>query len=148
DADRGLGQRQLTATDEAVALLATHSDGDARRALTVLEAAAALVDDGSALTEAEVRDALQRRMPRSDTRGEEHCNLISSHHKALRGSAPQRALYEFARMMEGGAVPMYIARRTIRFASDDIGLAVAGALEVAIVARHADHLLGSPDGDL
>src|SRR5690606_10798525 len=148
DADRGLGQRQLTATDEAVALLATHSDGAARRALTVLEAAAALVDDGSALTEAEVRDALQRRIPRYDKGGEEHFNLISAYHKALRGSDPQGALYWLARMIEGGEGPMYIARRTVRFASEDIGLADPRALEVAIAARDAYHFLGSPEGDL
>jgi putative ATPase len=148
DTERGLGDRGVKASDEAIELLATHADGDARRALTVLEAAAALVDDGSTISESDIRDALQRRLPRYDKGGEEHFNLISAYHKALRGSDPHGALYWLARMIEGGEDPMYIARRTVRFASEDIGLADPRALEVAIAARDAYHFLGSPEGDL
>lgn len=148
DAERGLGGRVVQATGEAIVLLATHADGDARRALTVLEAAAALVDDGATISESDIRDALQRRLPRYDKGGEEHFNLISAYHKALRGSDPHGALYWLARMIEGGEDPMYIARRTVRFASEDIGLADPRALEIAIAARDAYHFLGSPEGDL
>ncbi len=148
DTERGLGDRGVKASDEAIELLAAHADGDARRALTVLEAAAALVDDGSTISESDIRDALQRRLPRYDKGGEEHFNLISAYHKALRGSDPHGALYWLARMIEGGEDPMYIARRTVRFASEDIGLADPRALEVAIAARDAYHFLGSPEGDL
>jgi putative ATPase len=91
-----------------------------------------------------VRDALQRRVPRYDKGGEEHYNIISAYHKALRGSDPQGALYWLARMIEGGEDPMYIARRTVRFAVEDVGLADPQALRIAIAARDAYHFLGSP----
>src|SRR5690606_19842885 len=123
DDERGLGGRGLSISGEALALLARHADGDARRALTALEAAAALAGEDGLITDTGVRDALQRRLPRYDKSGEEHFNLISAYHKALRGSDPQGALYWLARMIEGGEDPMYIARRTVRFASEDIGLA-------------------------
>lgn len=148
DRTRGLGATGVTASDEAVAFLAEHADGDARRALTVLEAAAALAGDGARITEETVRDALQRRVPRYDKGGEEHFNLISAYHKALRGSDPHGALYWLARMIEGGEDPMYIARRTVRFASEDVGLADPRALQIALAARDAYHFLGSPEGEL
>jgi putative ATPase len=148
DAERGLGALGLRADDDAVALLAEHADGDARRALTALEAAADLVGAGGRLTAGVARDALQRRVPRYDKGGEEHYNLISAYHKALRGSDPQGALYWLARMVEGGEDPMYIARRTVRFAAEDVGLADPDALRLAVAARDAYQFLGSPEGEL
>lgn len=148
DADRGLGSLGLTSDDEALAWLAVEVDGDARRALNVLEAAAEFVGRGGALTKEVLREALQRRVARYDKSGEEHYNLISAYHKALRGSDPQGALYWLARMIDGGEDPMYIARRTIRFASEDVGLADPQALRVALAARDAYHALGSPEGEL
>jgi putative ATPase len=148
DADRGLGAMSLTAADEALRWLAVESDGDARRALNVLEAAAEHAGQGATLTLEALRDALQRRVARYDKTGEEHYNLISAYHKALRGSDPQGALYWLARMIDGGEDPMYIARRTIRFASEDVGLADPQALRVALAARDAYHALGSPEGEL
>ena len=148
DSERGLGAMALTAEDEALRWLAVESDGDARRALNVLEAAAEHVGQGAMLTVDVLRDALQRRVARYDKSGEEHYNLISAYHKALRGSDPQGALYWLARMIDGGEDPMYIARRTIRFASEDVGLADPQALRVALAARDAFHTLGSPEGEL
>lgn len=148
DADRGLGTLGIVADDDAVRLLAELADGDARRALTTLEAAADAVGAGGRLTAAGVRDALQRRTPRYDKAGEEHYNIISAYHKALRGSDPQGALYWLARMIEGGEDPLYIARRTVRFATEDVGLADPDALRLAIAARDAYEFLGSPEGEL
>jgi putative ATPase len=148
DSERGLGDQGLTVDDEAIRWLATEVDGDARRALNVLEAAAAHVGTGARLTAELLKDAMQRRVARYDKSGEEHFNLISAYHKALRGSDPQGALYWLARMLDGGEDPMYIARRTIRFASEDIGLADPQALRVALAAREAYHVLGSPEGEL
>ena len=148
DADRGLGALGVHVDDEAVALLSELADGDARRALTTLEAAADTAGAGGRLTAALVRDALQRRVPRYDKGGEEHYNIISAYHKALRGSDPQGALYWLARMIEGGEDPMYIARRTVRFAVEDVGLADPDALRLAVAARDAYQFLGSPEGDL
>ncbi|HEY0779636.1 MAG TPA: replication-associated recombination protein A [Gemmatirosa sp.] len=146
--ERGLGSLGLRADDDAIALLAELADGDARRALTTLEAAADLAGAGGQVTTALVRDALQRRTPRYDKGGEEHYNIISAYHKALRGSDPQGALYWLARMLEGGEDPLYIARRTVRFAVEDVGLADPNALRLAIAARDAYEFLGSPEGDL
>lgn len=148
DTDRGLGALSLGAADDALRWLALEVDGDARRALNVLEAAAEHVGRGGRLTQGVLADALQRRVARYDKSGEEHYNLISAYHKALRGSDPQGALYWLARMLDGGEDPMYIARRTIRFASEDVGLADPQALRVALAARDAWHALGSPEGEL
>ncbi|MBL8995907.1 MAG: replication-associated recombination protein A [Gemmatimonadetes bacterium] len=161
DAERGLGGLGLAIDADARALLAAHADGDARRALTVLEAAVVLLDDhdaataagaasdgGRTLTRAHVTAALQTRVAAYDKSGEQHFNLISAYHKSLRGSDPQGALYWLARMIEGGEDPMYIARRTVRFAAEDVGLADPRALEIALAARDAYHFLGSPEGDL
>jgi putative ATPase len=148
DGERGLGAMSLTAPDDALRWLAVESDGDARRALNVLEAAAEHAGRGATLTVEVLRDAMQRRVARYDKSGEEHFNLISAYHKALRGSDPQGALYWLARMIDGGEDPMYIARRTIRFASEDVGLADPQALRVALAARDAFHTLGSPEGEL
>ena len=148
DAERGLGAMGLTVDDDAVTLLAREADGDARRVLTVLEAAATHVGPGGHVTAEVAREALQRRVPRYDKGGEEHFNIISAYHKALRGSDPDGALYWLARMIEGGEDPMYIARRTVRFATEDVGLADPEALRLAIAARDAYHFLGSPEGEL
>jgi len=148
DVARGLGARALTMEDDVVAQLATIADGDARRTLGVLEAAAALVPDGAAIEITHVTHAAQRRMPRYDRSGEEHYNLISALHKALRGSDPQGALYWLARMIEGGEDPRFIARRMIRMAAEDIGLADPQAVPIALAAAQTFERLGSPEGDL
>jgi putative ATPase len=148
DEDRGLGKMSLRVDDDALALIATEADGDARRALTALEASATHVGAGGHITVPVARDALQKRFARYDKAGEEHYNLISAYHKALRGSDPQGALYWLARMIDGGEDPMYIARRTVRFAAEDVGLADPEALRLAIAARDAYHFLGSPEGEL
>ena len=148
DDDRGLGAMSLRVDDDAIALIATEADGDARRALTVLEASATHVGAAGHITVPVARDALQKRFARYDKAGEEHYNLISAYHKALRGSDPQGALYWLARMIDGGEDPMYIARRTVRFAAEDVGLADPEALRLAIAARDAYHFLGSPEGEL
>jgi putative ATPase len=148
DSERGLGGEGLTVDDDAVSLLALHADGDARRALTALEAAAASVGTGGHVTEQVMREAMQRRVPRYDKSGEEHFNILSAYHKSLRGSDPQGALYWMARMLEGGEDPLTIFRRAIAMASEDIGLADPEALKLAIAARDAYHMLGAPEGYL
>ena len=148
DEKRGLGGMGLRVDDEAITLIATVADGDARRALTALEAAATHVGAGGQITPEVARDALQKRFARYDKGGEEHYNLISAYHKALRGSDPQGALYWLARMIDGGEDPLYIARRTIRFAAEDVGLADPDALKIALAARQTYELLGSPEGEL
>ena len=148
DAESGLGSSGLSVEPDAIDWLAEQSDGDARRALTALEVAAQHIGAGGRLTKKLFGDALQHRVPRYDKNREEHFNLISAYHKALRGSDPQAALYWLARMIEGGEDPMYVARRTIRFAAEDVGLADPQALTLAIAARDAYHALGSPEGDL
>jgi putative ATPase len=148
DPERGLGGERLTVEEDALRFLVESADGDARRALTALEAAASHVGAGGVITVPAAEAALQRRVPRYDKSGEEHYNLISAYHKALRGSDPQGALYWLARMVEGGEDVMYIARRTVRFAAEDVGLADPTALQVALAARDAYHFLGSPEGEL
>lgn len=149
DRERGLGEQNLSLDAAAKALLVTEADGDARRALTVLEAAAVLAGEPpKPIDAALMAQALQTRLPSYDKSGEQHFNLISAYHKSLRGSDPQAALYWLARMIAGGEDPLYVARRTVRFASEDIGLADPRALELAIAARDAYHFLGSPEGEL
>jgi len=148
DADRGLGARGLTIAEPARALLAEQADGDARRTLGILEAAAALTDEGAEISRDVMEAAIQRRVPRYDKGGEEHYNLISALHKALRGSDPQGALYWLARMIEGGEDPRYIARRMIRMAAEDVGLADPRALTMATTAAETYERLGSPEGEL
>lgn len=150
DRERGLGDTGLSIDEDALARLGTESDGDARRALNALETAAALagVDGVPAISEDHVAAALQKRFARYDKSGEEHFNLISALHKAVRGSDADAALYWLARMLDGGEDPMYLARRIVRMAAEDIGLADPGALAVTIAARDAYHFLGSPEGDL
>jgi len=148
DAERGLGAMGLTTDDEAIELLATESDGDARRALTVLEAAADHVGAGGHLTADVVRQAAQLRFSHYDKGGEETYNILSAFHKSLRGSDPQAALFWMARMLEGGQDPMVIFRRAIAMAAEDIGLADPEALKLAVAARDAFHMLGAPEGYL
>ena len=148
DRERGLGDRELEADPDALRLLAEAADGDARRALNALETAAELAGPGGQIGREEVERGLQRRFARYDKSGEEHYNLISALHKAVRGSDPDGALYWFARMVEGGEDPMYLARRLVRMAIEDIGLADPTALRIAMAARDAYHMLGSPEGEL
>jgi len=146
--ERGLGHLELSVEPDALALLAEQSDGDARRALTVLENAARLVGPRGVITEAEIVQALGRRVAAYDKSGESHFNILSAYHKSLRGSDPQAALYWMARMLEGGEDPMTLFRRAIAMAAEDIGLADPEALKLAIAARDAYHMLGPPEGYL
>ncbi len=148
DVERGLGSWNLSWQEEALLVAAAHADGDARRALGVLEGAAKLAGPGGNLTPERVREAAQLRFALYDKAGEEHYNLISALHKAVRGSDPDGALYWLARMLDGGEDPLYLARRIIRMAVEDIGLADPGALPLAVAARDAFHFLGSPEGEL
>src|SRR5205085_899237 len=148
DRDRGLGALELTAEPDSLGLLADQADGDARRALTALEAAATHVGAGGTITVDVARDALQLRFARYDKGGEETYNMLSAFHKSLRGSDPQGALYWMARMIEGGADPMIMFRRAIAMAAEDVGLADPEALKIAVAARDAFHHLGPPEGYL
>ena len=148
DSERGVGAMRLVGAEAALNFLADQSDGDARRALTVLEAAAQQVGEGGELTRELLADVLARRLPAYDKSGEGHYNLISALHKAVRGSDPQGALYWLARMIEGGEDALYITRRVVRMAAEDIGLADPQALSVALAAKDTYHFLGSPEGEL
>jgi len=144
DDERGLGGRGITADDGVLEEIARRAQGDARFALNCLELAAA----AHRITPEVVRDALQRTALYYDKAGEEHFNLISALHKSMRSSDPDAAIYWLARMLEGGEDPMYIARRIVRFASEDIGNADPRALTIALAARDAFHFLGPPEGAL
>lgn len=148
DPERGLGGLDLRVHEDAIRAIAAEADGDARRALTVLEAAAAHVGAGGELTIEVAREAMQKRFARYDKAGEEHYNLLSAYHKSLRGSDPQGALYWMARMLDGGEDPMTLFRRAIAMAAEDIGLADPNALVMAVAARDAFHMLGPPEGYL
>ncbi len=139
----------VVASEEAVELLAAAADGDARRALTTLEIAAASAQaEGRAITADDVRGALSRRHLRYDRAGEEHFNLISALHKSLRDSDVDGGLYWFGRMVAAGEDALYIARRLVRFASEDVGEADPQSLLIATAAFQAYHQLGSPEGEL
>jgi putative ATPase len=146
--DRGLGDRQLQADDDALDLIAAEADGDARRALTVLEAAASHVGQAGHIDVAVAREAMQLRFARFDKGGEEFYNSLSAFHKSLRGSDPQASLYWMARWIEGGGDPMVLFRRALAMAAEDIGLADPEALKLAVAARDAYHMLGPPEGFL
>jgi putative ATPase len=148
DEERGLGGSRLVVDDEALRSIAVEADGDARRALTVLEAAAAHVGEGGHIAVEVAREAMQKRFARYDKAGEEHFNLLSAYHKSLRGSDPQGALYWMARMLDGGEDPMTLFRRAIAMAAEDIGLADPNGLLIAVAARDAFHMLGPPEGYL
>ncbi len=152
DQERGLGRLAIEADDEALRFIARLSSGDARVALNTLELAAQMVERESEgnrrLTLKVAQEAGQRRVLLYDKSGEEHFNLISALHKSLRGSDPDASLYWLARMLASGEDPLYIARRLVRFASEDIGNADPSALQVALAAKEAYHFLGSPEGEL
>jgi putative ATPase len=137
----------IEASDELLEQIAIYANGDARQAYNTLDAARAAAQDG-VLTEAAVQDAMQRKVLLYDKGGEEHFNLISALHKSVRSSDADAALYWLSRMLEAGEDRLYIARRLIRMASEDIGLADPRALEQAIAAMQAVHFLGIPEGDL
>ena len=191
DEERGLGKLRLEIEDDALALLAREADGDARRALQALEAAAEYLVGAAreagggepgvgpprragavrakravrppeqagplpgapaahreGITAQVIADALQKRFAKYDKGGEEHFNLISALHKAMRGSDPDGALYWLARMIDGGEDPLYIARRVIRAAAEDVGLADPRALQLATAAKDTVHFLGQPEGEI
>lgn len=151
DTERGLGNVVERIDEDAVKALVAFASGDARRALNALEQAAVLAKksgDAGVITIADVEKASQRKMLRYDRAGEEHYNIISALHKSMRGSDPDASLYWFARMIEGGEDPLYIARRVVRFAAEDVGMADPRALEVCIAATEAYRFLGSPEGEL
>jgi putative ATPase len=147
DEKQGLGQRKLTLDEPACRLIIDYANGDARRALNTLEIAASLAR-GSRVGQDEVQEALQKRILIYDKSGEEHFNLISALHKSLRNSDVDASLYWLARMVYSGEDPLYIARRLVRFASEDIGLADPQALSIALRAKEAYDFLGSPEGEL
>lgn len=146
DRERGLGARNLKLTPDAEEFIAQYCDGDARRALNLLELAAETTQELIDLKT--VQEIAQRKLPIYDKSGEEHYNLISALHKSVRNSDPDAALYWLARMLAGGEDPLYIARRLIRMAVEDIGLADPQALSVAVAAKDAYDFLGSPEGEL
>jgi putative ATPase len=148
DRERGLGEREIRIGDEALGFLAAAADGDARRGLGALEVAAELAGKGGEITMEVAREALQHRFAIYDKSGEEHYNLISALHKSVRGSDPDAALYWLARMLRGGEDPLYLVRRLMRMAIEDIGLSDPQALSLASATWQAYHFLGSPEGDL
>jgi len=147
DEERGLGRSKLALDEAARQLIVDYANGDARRALNSLEIAASLTR-GPRIGREEVQEALQKRVLLYDKSGEEHFNLISALHKSLRNSDVDASLYWLARMVYAGEDPLYIARRLVRFASEDIGLADPQALSIALQAKEAYDFLGSPEGEL
>ena len=147
DRDRGLGTLGLTLEPNARDMLIDYANGDARRALNTLEIAAGLARTKT-VTKENVEEALQQRTLLYDKSGEEHFNLISALHKSLRNSDVDASLYWLARMLGAGEDPLYIARRLVRFASEDVGLADPQALSVTLHAKEAYDFLGSPEGEL
>jgi len=162
DPERGLGAMHLTASDDVLRKIASYTSGDARSAYNVLEVAAGLTasppsrierEKGGAttaniITDDIVRDALQKRILLYDKTGEEHYNLISALHKSVRNSDPDAALYWLGRMLEAGEDPLYVARRVVRMAVEDIGLADPNALSLCMAARDAVDFIGMPEGNL
>ncbi|HEY7922745.1 MAG TPA: replication-associated recombination protein A [Vicinamibacteria bacterium] len=152
DEERGLGRLAADVEDGALAFLAAASDGDARTALNVLELAvtvAAPSPDGRRRVDADaMRQAFARKALLYDKAGEEHFNLISALHKSVRNSDADAGLYWLARMLEAGEDPLYVARRLVRFASEDVGLADPQALVLAMAAQQAVHFIGLPEGAL
>jgi putative ATPase len=146
DPDRGLGRVPLQITDEQLEQLAVYSNGDARSAYAALELIAAASKDGQ-VSQQTLEDVLQRKILLYDKSGEEHFNLISALHKSVRSSDVDAALYWLARMLEAGEDRLYIARRLVRMAIEDIGMADPRALEQCMAAMQAVHFLGTPEGD-
>ncbi len=149
DAERGLGATGLMADNDALQLIASYSSGDCRSAYNTLEVAAQLAAEGSRhIDKALATEAVQQRVLMYDKSGEEHYNLISALHKSVRNSDPDAALYWLARMFAAGEDPLYLARRVVRMAVEDIGLAAPEALNLCLSAKQAMEFLGSPEGDL
>ncbi len=150
DRERGLGAMEAEVTDEALGAIARVADGDGRKALNLLQlvVAAAPQPVGHPKVDlALVQDTLQKKTLRYDKNGEEHFNLMSALHKSMRNSDPDAAVYWLARMLEAGEEPMYIARRLVRFASEDVGIADPQALVIAMAARDALHFIGMPEAN-
>jgi len=152
DSERGLGKEQVEASDQILDRIAVLANGDARAAYNTLEALVLGTEPGAdgrrVLSEARLEDVLQKKLLPYDKAGEEHYNLISALHKSVRNSDPDAALYWLARMLESGEDPLYIARRMVRMASEDIGLAEPGALAITIAAKEAFDFIGPPEGNL
>ncbi len=152
DPVRGLGKERVEASDEILDRIAVLANGDARAAYNTLEALVLGTEPGvdgrRVLSEARLEDVLQKKLLPYDKSGEEHFNLISALHKSVRNSDPDAALYWLARMLESGEDPLYLARRMVRMASEDIGLAEPGALAVTIAAKEAFDFIGPPEGYL
>jgi putative ATPase len=150
DAENGLGGSSIEAEEEALTTIASYSSGDARNALNALDVAAKLAEGrGTTLiTKPLAAEAMQRRVLLYDKKGEQHYDIISALHKSVRNSDPDAALYWLGRMLEAGEDPMYCARRIVRMAVEDIGLAAPEALNLCLSARDAMHFLGQPEGGL
>jgi putative ATPase len=152
DKERGLANENLSVDDDILFRIASFANGDARTAYNTLELAASAARPDShgarAITRELLEDVLQRKLLRYDKAGEEHYNLISALHKSVRNSDPDAALYWLSRMLESGEDPLYLARRMVRMASEDIGLAEPGALAVTLAAKDAFDFLGAPEGHL
>jgi putative ATPase len=150
DAERGLGTQQPEAADEALAAIARYASGDARAALNLLQLAVAAAPQPAGRPQIDVpllERTIQKRALLYDKGGEEHFNIISALHKSMRNSDPDAAVYWLARMVEAGEDPLYIARRLVRFASEDVGNADPQALTVAVAAKDAVHFIGMPEGN-
>jgi len=152
DPVRGLGKENVEADEKIIERIAVLANGDARAAYNTLEALVLGTEPGPngsrVLSEERLADVLQKKLLPYDKAGEEHYNLISALHKSVRNSDPDAALYWLARMLESGEDPLYIARRMVRMASEDIGLAEPGALAVTIAAKEAFDFIGPPEGNL
>jgi putative ATPase len=150
DPDRGLGGEGANVSGDALQIIATYANGDARVALNLLElsvAAAPAADGRRHVDRDRVQQTIQRRALLYDKAGEEHYNIISALHKSMRNSDPDASVYWLARMVEAGEDPLYIARRLVRFASEDVGNADPQALVVAVAAKDAVHFIGMPEGN-
>jgi putative ATPase len=148
DSERGLGEMNLRVSDDVLAKIASYSSGDARSAYNVLEVAAGTAGANGEITEQIAQDALQKRILLYDKAGEQHYNLISALHKSVRNSDADASLYWLGRMIEAGEDPLYIARRLVRMAVEDVGLADPNALSLAVAARDAVDFIGMPEGNL
>jgi putative ATPase len=148
DHEKGIGSRNLTIESKGLDYLSEQADGDARRALSILEAAADDIEDGGMISYDLLKEIIGKRSIIYDKSAEEHFNLISALHKSLRGGDPDAGLYWLARMLKGGEDPLYILRRLVRFASEDVGLADPFALTFCISATESFRFLGPPEGEL
>lgn len=140
---KGYGNKNIKCTDEVLTLIANFSNGDARSAYNILEAAVSTGEE--TITSETVSECIQKKTLLYDKNGEEHYNLISALHKSMRNSDPDAAVYYLARMLEGGEDPLYVARRLVRFASEDIGMADPKALELVVASYNACHYIGMPE---